>query len=95
MSTDAVRTESDTFCYAVLAAADPGTLPRLLAPFAKRGLLPSSVVARTGAGGLTQRVDLQVPGLDAAGAEVIAEIIRQMVTVERVLVAALAASEAA
>ena len=96
MSTDTVRTEVATFCFAVRAAADPGTLTRLIAPFAKRGLVPTSVVARSaGADGAILLVDLQVGGLDRALAEMVAEGLRQLVPVERVLLAELALAVAA
>jgi hypothetical protein len=73
-------------CFAVSAAAEPGTIPRLLEPFAKRGLVPSSVHARLTGDRL--RVDLQV-AMDAADALIVVEILRAMVPVERVLLAGL------
>jgi acetolactate synthase small subunit len=82
-----------TACYAVRALADPGSLPRLLEPFAKRGLVPSAMHVRST--GVISLVDLQVEGLDRATAELIAETLRQIVTVERVLLSPLAASGAA
>jgi acetolactate synthase small subunit len=76
-------------CFAVRAAADPGTLPRILELFAKRGLVPSSVHSRmsgTGEAALLM-VDLQIDGLTGAQVEVVAEQLRQIVVVERVLTA--------
>jgi acetolactate synthase regulatory subunit len=99
MSTDTVRLDADrvvpaerphtvTACFAVRAAADPGSLPRVLELFAKRGLVPSSVQARlTGDAVPALSVDLQVAGLEPALAEAVAEALRQIWVVERVLTA--------
>ncbi|HEV2673497.1 MAG TPA: hypothetical protein VGV37_03080 [Aliidongia sp.] len=99
MSTDSVRLDADrvvtteqaqtvTACFAIRAAADPGSLPRILEIFAKRGLVPSSVQARlTGVGESALSVDLQVAGLEPALVEVVAETLRQIWVVERVLTA--------
>ncbi|GGF06998.1 hypothetical protein GCM10011611_10620 [Aliidongia dinghuensis] len=104
MSTDTVRLDADrvalleqaqleqtqtvTACFAVRAAADPGSLPRILELFAKRGLVPSSVQARlTGGAESALSVDLQVGGMEPALVEVVAESLRQIWVVERVLTA--------
>ena len=82
------RTQTVTACFAVRAAADPGSLPRILELFAKRGLVPSSVQARlTGAGEPALSVDLQVAGLEPGLVDVVAESLRQIWVVERVLTA--------
>ncbi|HLY53972.1 MAG TPA: hypothetical protein VKS60_00360 [Stellaceae bacterium] len=73
-------------CFSVSAAAEPGTLHRLLEPFAKRGLVPSALHARVIGDSL--RADLQVEMAPELAASV-AETLRQMPSVERVLVAAL------
>lgn len=82
-------TESSVACFAVRAAADPGTLSRVVELFAKRGLVPKSVHARLA--GATEEssllIDVQIDALDAESAERIAESLRQIVTVERVLTA--------
>jgi len=112
MSTDTVRLDADRVdtteqslpyraCFAVRAAADPGTLPRILELFAKRGLVPSSVQARLTPGGLSGdpepalSVDLQVAGMDPALVEVVAESLRQIWVVERVLTAEVLSARAA
>jgi acetolactate synthase regulatory subunit len=99
MSTDTVRRDADsvaalertqtvTACFAVRAAVDPGTLPRVLELFAKRGLVPSSVQARlTGEAEPAMSVDLQVAGMEPALVEIVAESLRQIWVVERVLTA--------
>jgi hypothetical protein len=79
----------DLACFSVSAAAEPGTLSRLVEPFAKRGLVPSSLHARVIGDSL--RVDFQVamaPDLAA----IVAESFRQMPAVERVLLAELTPS---
>lgn len=82
------RTQTVTACFAVRAAADPGSLPRILELFAKRGLVPSSVQARlTGTGEPALSVDLQVAGLEPGLVDVVAESLRQIWVVERVLTA--------
>jgi len=82
------RTHPVTACFAVRAAADPGSLPRVLELFAKRGLVPSSVQARlTGDADPALSVDLQVAGLAPALVDVVAEALRQIWLVERVLTA--------
>jgi acetolactate synthase small subunit len=76
-------------CFSVRAAADPGALPRILELFAKRGLVPTSVQARLIGAGDIMAVDLQVDGLEPSMVEIIAESLRQLVLVERVLTAEL------
>jgi acetolactate synthase small subunit len=107
MSTDTVRLDADRVdtteqtlpyraCFAVRAAADPGTLPRILELFAKRGLVPSSVQARlTGDADPALSVDLQVTGLDPEMVEIVAESLRQIWVVERVLTAEVLPARAA
>ncbi len=96
MSTGQARTDVITACYAVRAAAEAGILSRLIELFAKRNLVPASVQARlTGAARDTLSVDLQIDELEPALAEIIAETIRSMVSVERVLLTPLLAADAA
>ena len=73
-----------TACFSVHAAAEPGVMPRVLELFAKRGLVPSSWVSRVGGHDLT--IDLQMAGLDQASAAYIAQCLRQIVSVDAVLV---------
>jgi acetolactate synthase regulatory subunit len=99
MSTDSIRLDADrvvpteqtrpsTACFAVRAAADPGSLPRILEIFAKRGLVPSSVQARlTSEAEPALSIDLQVAGLETDMVEILAETLRQIWVVERVLTA--------
>ncbi len=84
-----VSPEASVACFAVRAIADPGTLSRVVELFAKRGLVPKSVHARL-AGGETDAcllIDVQIDGLDLDTAERIADALRQIVSVERVLTA--------
>ena len=72
-----------TACFSVHAEAEPGVMPRVLALFAKRGLVPTSWHSRVVAGELT--IDLQMRGLDGATAAYIAACLRQVVSVATVL----------
>ena len=79
-----VRNPVPTFCLTVRTVADPGSLPRVLEVFAKRGLVPSKLFSvATGADELT--VDLQVAGLDDDLGAVIANQLRSQVGIETVL----------
>ena len=78
------RNPVPTFCLTVRTVAEPGSLPRLLEVFAKRGMVPSKLFCvATGADELT--VDLQVTGLDNDLGAVIANQLRSQVGVETVL----------
>ena len=78
------RNPVPTFCLTVRTIADPGSLPRVLEVFAKRGLVPSKLFSvATGTDELT--VDLQVAGLDADLGAVIANQLRSQVGIETVL----------
>ena len=78
------RNPVPTFCLTVRTVADPGTLPRLLEVFAKRGMVPAKLFSvATGADELT--VDMQVTGLDADLGAIIASQIRSQVGIETVL----------
>jgi len=72
-----------THCFAVLAEADPGIMPRMMALFAKRGLLPDYWCSRLSDGELA--VDLQVMGMERDTAAYIAACFRQMPGVRTVL----------
>ncbi len=90
MSTDRACPDATTACFSIRAVAEPGILPRLIELFAKRNLVPSSVQARLIGSERDQlAVDLQIDGLDPGLAEIIAETMRQMVSVDRVLLAEL------
>jgi hypothetical protein len=73
-----------TFCLTVRTVADPGSLPRLIEVFAKRGMVPAKLFCvATGADELT--VDLQVAGLDPDLGAIIANQLRSQVGIETVL----------
>jgi acetolactate synthase small subunit len=72
-----------TACFSVHAEAEPGVMPRVLALFAKRGLVPTSWHSSVSAGELT--IDLQMKGLDGATTAYIAACLRQVVSVSTVL----------
>jgi acetolactate synthase small subunit len=81
----AFRPEAEpTACFSVHAAAEPGLMPRVIELFAKRGLVPSSWISRVSGREIT--IDLQMPGLDAEAAHYLARCLRQIVSVETVLV---------
>ena len=90
MSADRACLKSYTACFAIRANAEPGILPRLIGLFAKRDLVPAAVQSRR-FGAEQLAVDLQIDGIDRDLAELIAENMRQMVSVERVLLADLPA----
>ena len=78
------RNPVPTFCLTVRTDADPGSLPRVLEVFAKRGMVPSKLFSvATGADELT--VDLQVTGIDAELGAIIANQLRSQVGIETVL----------
>ncbi|MDQ7247237.1 hypothetical protein [Dongia sedimenti] len=78
------RNPVPTFCLTVRTDADPGSLPRVLEVFAKRGMVPSKLFSvATGADELT--VDLQVTGIDEDLGSVIANQLRSQVGIETVL----------
>jgi acetolactate synthase small subunit len=82
---NAVRPDHDpTACFSVHAAAEPGVMPRVVELFAKRGLVPSSWVSRVSGRELT--IDVQMRGLAQDQAVYIANCLRQIVSVEVVLV---------
>jgi acetolactate synthase small subunit len=77
---------SDTAFFSVHARAEPGTMPRVLELFAKRGLVPSlwhSAVSGPERARLT--IEIEVGGLDDEAAHYIAECLRQIVSVDAVL----------
>jgi acetolactate synthase small subunit len=81
--------DSTTACFAVRADADPGMLSRVVELFAKRGMVPASVHSRLSGAGHDPSllIDIQVDGLDVQAGEQIAEALRQIPFVERVLTA--------
>lgn len=71
------------WCYAVLAAPEPDVLPRVVGEFARRGIVPIRLDAVAAQGALT--IDVEVGALDAQAAAHVAERLRGIVHVERVL----------
>lgn len=73
-------------CFSVVATAEPGVMPRILQVFAKRGLVPSRLYTTlAGPRGEDLHLDLQVTDMDASLTAIIAETLRQVVSVETVL----------
>ena len=74
-------------CFHVQARAEPAVMPRIMAQFAKRGLIPTQWHSSLGgAGGETLLIDLQMPAPVPALVERIAACLRQIVEVDCVLV---------
>ena len=65
-----------TVCFSLVAKADPGIMPRVMALFAKRGMLPDYWCSRVTGSELA--VDLQLRGLDQDTALYLAACFRQM-----------------
>ncbi len=82
------RQAQPTQCFSVQALADPGTLPRVVEVFAKRGLTPGRVHASrmsTPKEGLIIDIHLEDAGPEQA--QLIAQELRRQFCVEAVLVA--------
>ncbi|WP_247887087.1 hypothetical protein [Azospirillum sp. SYSU D00513] len=71
--------------FTVRADADPGTLPRLLELFAKRGLVPASVTSRLHGDAMT--VEVEAVGLARAESDHIGNCLRQLPMVAQVRLA--------
>lgn len=75
-------------CFAVQAEADPGVLPRVLALFAKRSLVPDRCTGQRSLHDENELViDLQVAGLDREQTDYIARCLGQIPGVVSVLTA--------
>lgn len=73
-------------CFSILAAAEPGVMPRVLELFAKRNLVPSRWHSdRSGPGGRELAIDLQVDGMSPELSDYVARCLRQLHYVETVL----------
>ena len=90
-SAAAKRAPSPVACFSVHAESDPGSLPKVLEPFAKRGLVPRQVhvTRETGlsgseAGGL--QIDLQMTGMDLETATTIGRSLNAIFGIHSVLV---------
>lgn len=89
-ATDPAPAAEAVYCFSILAAAEPGVMPRVLGLFAKRGLMPtrwhSDVSGAKGPDGARElAIDVQVDGLDVATGDYIARCLRQFCHVETVL----------
>ena len=83
-----LRSDADvTACFSVQAIADPSVIPRVLALFAKRGLIPARLHSDLGGRHWDElTIDLQVRGLTRSQRDHSAAILRGMVHVTSVLV---------
>jgi hypothetical protein len=74
------------FAYTIRAVAEPETVPRLITPFSKRGLVPRRFSSRAGLepGWLSVWVEAELPSRKAA--ESIASALRASLCVDAVLV---------
>jgi acetolactate synthase small subunit len=72
------------YCFSVLAAAEPGVMPRVLEQFAKRNLVPARWYSRVVAGAGLE-IDIQVATLSPEEGDTIAQCLRRLVDVEAVL----------
>ena len=75
-----------TFCFSVLAAAEPGVMPRVLGLFSKRSLVPSRWHSQVA--GPKERelsIDIQVEGLSPDLGHYIARCLDQIQDVHMVL----------
>jgi acetolactate synthase small subunit len=66
----------------VFAASDPGTLSRIVEPFAKRGLVPASLSSRTIDEEL--RVEIEMEGMDPSLAAYIGRCLQEIFVVRSV-----------
>ena len=77
---------SQTACFSVHGAADPGLLPRVFGLWAKRGLTPTRChSALFGPGDREIYIDLEMPGVNADLAAQVADEMRQIWGVSQVL----------
>ena len=72
--------------FSITAEPTPCVMPRILALFAKRGLVPTEWRSRVAANCMS--IDIRMHGIDGDLAAYIGRCLRQIYTVERVLVAA-------
>jgi acetolactate synthase regulatory subunit len=85
MSPSKFEAEKPTACFSVMAQAEPGTLPRILELFAKRGLVPDYVQATKNAMGELS-VEIRADGVDQPLAVYVGECLRAIFTVDQVYV---------
>ena len=70
--------------FSVAGEPSPGLMPRVLELFAKRGLVPDELHGRAAGGALV--IEIRADGMDEALADYIGRCLRQIHSVERVLV---------
>lgn len=80
------RSSAPAARFSVSAVPTPCLVPRVLQPFAKRGLVPDEFHARSD--GERQSIDIRVVGMAPDLAAYIGRCLRQILSVERVLVSA-------
>ena len=73
-----------TACFSITASPEPGTLPRLVAAFAQRSLVPERWHGVSTPDGELQ-VDIQVDGLTPDVAERVAAKLRALIDIRTVL----------
>ena len=71
-------------CFSVVAAAEPGVMPRVLEQFAKRNLVPTAWSSRVTGAELS--IDLQMRAMDSGAATYIAACLRQIPAVTLVVI---------
>ena len=79
--------------FVIEASADDGLLPRLLAPFSRRGLCPDRVQMRRH--GVTMRVDITLDAIPAGLISSLEGNLRQIIGIVRITVVLRAAVERA
>ena len=83
----------NVLCFSVVAAADPGVMPRVLEFFAKRGLVPTRWVSQlTGPGERELSIDIQVRNMAPETGRHIARCLDQLHDVRLVLTSEKAAA---
>lgn len=86
---DSERRAHPVTCFSIRAAAEPGTMPRVLEVFAKRSLVPLRLHADRVGGADSEElaIDLQVANLAPETAAFLARCLRQIWGVDTVLTA--------
>ena len=88
-ATDSVvpgETAVPVVCFSITADATPCVMPRILALFAKRGLVPTEWRSRVAADDMS--IDIRMHGMDSRLADYLGRCLRQIHSIERVLVVA-------
>jgi hypothetical protein len=78
----AVQSADESALFTVFGEADPALLPRIVALFAKCGLVPARLIAETL--GAEMHVEVEFPALSPSRADHFAEVLRQMPVVSLV-----------